>query len=105
MGPLPVASIIDWLIVALALGSTLVGSYVGYQAYRGYRRHDSRTMRALSLGLFFLTAVAFGIAFVGSLLLREGYLGLQYQPLLTLVTRLFQFLGVLLIAYSLHSRQ
>lgn len=99
------ATLVDWAIVALALGSTLVGSYVGYQAYRGYRRHDSRAMRALSVGLFFLTAVSFSIAFVGSLLLREGYIGLQYQPLLTLVTRLFQFLGVLLIAYSLHSRK
>ncbi|MFH5798767.1 hypothetical protein [Haladaptatus sp. CMAA 1911] len=99
-----IATAIDWVIVVLALGSTLVGGYVGYQAYRGYRRHDSRTMQALSMGLFFLTAVAFGIAFVGSLLLREGYIGLQYQQPLTLVTRLFQFLGVLLIAYSLHSR-
>ena len=100
-----VAAIIDWIIMAFAFGSTLVGSYVGYQAYRGYRRHDSRTMQALSMGLFFLTAVAFGIAFVGSLLLRQGYLGLQYQQPLTLITRLFQFLGVLLIAYSLHSRR
>lgn len=100
-----VAALVDWIIVALALGSTLVGSYVGYQAYRGYRRHDSRAMRALSAGLFFLTAVAFGIAFVGSVLLREGYIGLQYQQLLTLVTRLFQFLGVVLIAFSLHSRK
>ena len=37
---------------------------MGYQAYRGYRRHDSRTMRALSAGLFFLTTVAFGVASV-----------------------------------------
>lgn len=100
----PVTAAVDWAIVALAFGSTLVGSYVGYQAYRGYRRHDSRAMRALSVGLFLLTAVAFGVAFVGSLLLREGYLGLQYQRPLTFLTRLFQFLGVLLIAYSLHSR-
>ncbi|ELZ61391.1 MULTISPECIES: hypothetical protein [unclassified Haloferax] len=98
------SAVLDWLIVSLALGSTLVGSYVGYQAYRGYRRHDSRTMRALSAGLFFLTAVAFGVAFVGSVLLRQGYIGLQYQQPLTLVTRLFQFCGVVLIAYSLHSR-
>ncbi|ELZ28408.1 hypothetical protein C474_14909 [Halogeometricum pallidum JCM 14848] len=104
MAPVSVGVAIDWAIIALAFGSTLVGAYVGYQAYRGYRRHDSRPMRALSLGLFFLTAVAFGIAFVGSLLLREGYLGLGYQQPLTLLTRLFQFLGVLLIAYSLHSR-
>jgi cytochrome bd-type quinol oxidase subunit 1 len=98
------AAVVEWLIFALALGSTLVGGYVGYQAYRGYRRHDSRTMRALSLGLLLLTTVAFGLAFVGSLLLREGYLGLQYQQPLTLATRGLQFLGVVLIAYSLHPR-
>lgn len=95
---------IDGLIVALALGSTLVGGYVGYHAYRGYRHHDSRAMQALSLGLVLLTTVAFGIAFGGSLLLRQGYLALRFQPVLTLVTRGFQFVGVLLIAYSLHSR-
>ncbi|MDS0295560.1 DUF7521 family protein [Halogeometricum luteum] len=104
MAPVSPGAAMEWSIVALALGSTLVGAYVGYQAYRGYRRHDSRPMRALSLGLFLLTALAFGIAFVGSLLLREGVIGLQYQQPLTLLTRLFQFLGVLLIAYSLHSR-
>ncbi|AFK21344.1 hypothetical protein E6P09_16770 (plasmid) [Haloferax mediterranei ATCC 33500] len=99
------SAVVDWLIIGLAFGSTLVGGYVGYQAYRGYRRHDSRTMRSLSLGLFLLTAVAFSVAFVGSLLLREGYIGLRYQRPLTLVTRTFQFFGVLLIAYSLHSRE
>jgi cytochrome bd-type quinol oxidase subunit 1 len=97
-------AVIDVVIVALAFGSTLVGGYVGYQAYRGYRRHDSRAMQALSLGLLLLTTVAFGIAFGGSLLLRQGYLTLRYQPALTLVTRGFQFVGVILIAYSLHSR-
>lgn len=97
-------AVIDVVIVALAFGSTLVGGYVGYQAYRGYRRHDSRAMQALSLGLLLLTTVAFGIAFGGSLLLRQGYLALRYQPALTLVTRGFQFVGVILIAYSLHSR-
>lgn len=99
-----VAAAVEWLIVALAFGSTLIGGYVGYQAYRGYRRHDSRAMRALSLGLLLLTTVAFGIAFGGSVLLREGYLALRYQPYLTLLTRSLQFFGVLLIAYSLHSR-
>lgn len=99
-----VGAAVDGLIVALAFGSTLVGGYVGYQAYRGYRRHDSRAMRALSLGLFLLTTAAFGIAFGGSVLLRQGYLAIRFQPALTLVTRGFQFLGVVLIAYSLHSR-
>lgn len=97
--------VVEWLIFGLAFASTLVGGYVGYQAYRGYRRHDSRTMQSLSLGLFLLTAVAFSVAFVGSVLLRHGYLALRFQRPLTLLTRICQFLGVLLIAYSLHSRE
>jgi hypothetical protein len=99
-----VEAVLNAAILLLALGSTLVGGYVGYQAYRGYRRHDSRTMRALAAGLFCLTGVAFAVAFVGSVLLRQGIIPLSFQQPLTLVTRVFQFLGVVLIAYSLHSR-
>ncbi|MFB6164910.1 MAG: hypothetical protein ABEJ31_07110 [Haloarculaceae archaeon] len=98
------ATLLRWAIGALALGSTVVGSYVGYQAYRGFRRHDSRSMRYLSVGLVLLTAVAFLAAFVGSLLLRQGVLPTTYRQPLTLVTRALQFLGVLFIAYSLHTR-
>ncbi len=98
------STFVGWSVVALAFGSTVVGGYVGYQAYRGYRRHHSRTMQYLSVGLFCLTTVSFGVAFVGSVLLRQGLLPAPYQQPLTLVTRTFQFLGVLFIAYSLHRR-
>jgi hypothetical protein len=93
-----------WTIFALSAGSVVVGSYVGYQAYRGFRRHDSRPMQYLSIGLFLLTAVAFGLSFVGSLLLQMDVLPRTFQQPLTLLTRLLQFLGVFFIAYSLHER-
>ena len=93
-----------WTIFALSAASVVVGSYVGYQAYRGFRRNDSRPMQYLSIGLFLLTAVAFGLSFVGSLFLRQGLLPLSYEQPLVLLTRLFQFLGVFFIAYSLHKR-
>ncbi|WP_424019485.1 DUF7521 family protein [Halorientalis pallida] len=94
-----------WLIFALSAGSVVVGSYVGYQAYRGFRRHDSRPMQYLSIGLFLLTAVAFGLSFVGSILLQMQVLPPEtFQQPLTLLTRLLQFLGVFFIAYSLHKR-
>jgi hypothetical protein len=93
-----------WTIFALSAGSVVVGSYVGYQAYRGFRRHDSRPMQYLSIGLFLLTAVAFGLSFVGSLLLQMDVLPRTFQQPLTLLTRLLQFLGVFFIAYSLHKR-
>lgn len=97
-------ALLDWAIVTLAFGSTVVGSYVGYQAYRGFRRNRSRPMQFLAVGLFLLTAVSFVLAFVGSVLLRQGLLPLVYDRPLTLVTRAIQFLGVLFIAYSLHQR-
>lgn len=99
-----ITTAVQWFVLALAFGSTVVGGYVGYQAYRGYRRHHSRTMQYLSVGLFLLTAVAFTTAFVGSLLLRQGILPESLQQSLTLLTRTFQFVGVLFIAYSLHRR-
>lgn len=100
-----VDTLMNWLITALAFGSTVLGGYVGYQAYRGYRRHNSRAMRYLSVGLFCLTAVAFVVAFIGSVLLQQGLLANRFQQPLTLLTRAFQFIGVLFIAYSLHSRE
>ena len=98
------STVVQWFVVALAFASTVVGGYVGYQAYRGYRRHHSRTMQYLSVGLFLLTSVSFTLAFVGSLLLGQGLLPASYQRPLTVATRTFQFLGVLFIAYSLHRR-
>ena len=91
-------------IVAAAAVSTALGLYIGYQAYRGFRRNDSRPMQLLSVGLILLTAVSFTTAFVASFLLRRGYLPLALEQPVTLVTRLLQLLGLLLIAYSLHRR-
>jgi hypothetical protein len=98
------SSLIEWAIVVVAFGSTVILWYIGYQAYRGFRRHQSRSMQYLSMGLFLLTAVAFGTAFVGSVLLREGIIPFRFQQPLTLLTRILQFLGVAFIAYSLHKR-
>jgi hypothetical protein len=95
---------VGWAIVVFAFASTVVGVYVGYQAYRGYRRHQSRSMQYLSIGLFLLTAVTYGAAFVGSLLFRQGLLPLTLQQPFTLVVRIIQFVGLAFIAYSLYSR-
>lgn len=95
---------IDWGIAALALLSTAVGLYIAYMAFRGYRRHESRSMQYLSIGLIMLTAVAFGIAFLRSVFLRVGIVEQRYGSLLLLVAGMFQFAGLAFIAYSLHSR-
>ncbi|WP_323190394.1 hypothetical protein [Halostella sp. PRR32] len=95
---------IQWAILAASFASTVVGLYVAYQAYRGYRRHQSRPMQYLSLGLVILMGVTFASAFVGSLLLRGGVVPNDYRPGFTLLVRLLQLLGVAFIAYSLSLR-
>lgn len=48
----------EFVAPAAAL-TAVVGLFVAGQAYRGYRRHDSQTMRALAVGIVCLTAVPF----------------------------------------------
>ncbi|WP_248515692.1 DUF7521 family protein [Salinarchaeum laminariae] len=92
------------VILAASLLATLLGLVVGYQAYRGFRRHHSASMRQLSAGLLLLTAGSYTLAFVGTLLLRAGYLDASLQDPLTLVVRLLQVAGLALITYSLYNR-
>jgi ABC-type transport system involved in multi-copper enzyme maturation permease subunit len=92
------------LVVAAAFLSTVVGLYIGYQAYRGFRRHESASMRYLSVGLVLLTAVTYSSAFLGSVLLRRGLLPASYQAPFQLLVRLTQLAGLLFIAYSLRRR-
>ncbi|MFB6068421.1 MAG: hypothetical protein ABEJ90_00660 [Halobacterium sp.] len=91
-------------IVAVSLVSTAVGLFVGYQAYRGFRRHQSRSMQYLSVGLILLTAVTNTAAFVGSALLRYGVIAPRFQLPFTLAVRVLQFAGLVCIAYSLYRR-
>lgn len=95
---------LQWVLLGLSLVATLLGLVVGYQAYRGFRRHDSASMRQLSVGLLLLTAVSYTLAFVGTLLLRAGYLDASLQDPLTLVVRVLQVAGLALITYSLYNR-
>lgn len=96
--------LLDWALLAAALGLVVLGLVLGYQAYRGFRRNDSRPMQFLSVGLILLTAVAYTLAFVSTLLLREGIVPIEFQRPITLGVRLVQFAGLLLITYSLYRR-
>ena len=91
------------LATMTAAGLTaVVGLYIGYQAYRGLRRHDSAPMRYLSIGMVLLFGVTYVAAFTGTALLRVGTLPLLYQDYFRLVVRLVQLAGLLCIAYSLY---
>jgi hypothetical protein len=45
------------VVFVLALATVLLGLYIAYQAYRGYRRNRSRPMLYLSAGIVLLTFV------------------------------------------------
>lgn len=95
---------IELVLLGLSLLATVLGLVIGHQAYRGFRRHESASMRQLSVGLLLLTAVSYSLAFAGTMLLRAGYLSAGLQNPLTLVVRVLQVLGLGLITYSLYNR-
>lgn len=50
-GPVEYATILTTLVVLI------LGAYVGYQAYRGYRRNSNRPILFLGLGIFLVTTI------------------------------------------------
>ncbi|WP_227354323.1 DUF7521 family protein [Haladaptatus salinisoli] len=51
----------DGLIFAFAAVTAIAGAFVAYQAYRGYRRNESRPMLYLAVGIALLTVVPVGV--------------------------------------------
>ncbi len=49
------------LVALFSAAVAVVGVFVAYQAYRGYRRNESRPMLYLALGIVLLTAVPVGV--------------------------------------------
>jgi hypothetical protein len=98
-------TLIELAVIVAAGASTLVGLYIGYQAYRALQLYDDRSMFYLAVGLILLTVVTYSTAFVGTLLLHLEVLGVPAQDPFRLVVRLLQLAGLLCIAYSLSLRR
>lgn len=57
-------------LTTLAAALTVVlGLYVSYLAYRGYRRNDSTTMRVLAVGVLFIAVVPYAVSYAAAPLL------------------------------------
>ena len=98
------ASPYEWVSFALIVGIVAVGLFIGYHAYRGFRRHESRPMRFLSIGLSFLTALGPSLAFTIFLGISFDVIPESYGGPLSVTYRTFQLVGFLLIASSLYQR-
>ncbi|SDK44521.1 DUF7521 family protein [Natronorubrum texcoconense] len=79
-------------ITALASALTaVVGLFVAHLAYRGYRRNDSQTMRALAVGIVCIAVIPYLILY-----LFDPVLGLTDAQSLLAIT-LFHTAGLLAI--------
>ena len=50
-------SLLSAMAIASQLATIIVGTYVAYQSYRGYRRNESRPMLTLAIGLVLMIPV------------------------------------------------
>lgn len=75
--------------------TAVVGLFVAYQAFRGYRRNDSRPMLFLAIGLLLLTTVPFGLSYTVARLTAAS------DALVLLVISLCNVAGLASILYSL----
>lgn len=97
-------TLLDWSVLAVSVASVVLGLVIGYQAYRGFRRNDSRSMQYLSVGLILLTAVPFTLSFAGTLVLYfRPDLAAFRQPY-QFVIRIIMFLGLGFLTVSLYEK-
>lgn len=96
-----VASPVGLLAGVAATGSAVVGLYIGYQAYRGLRRNDERSMRWLSVGMILLFGLTYTLAVAGQGLVAFRVVPVHLQAELRLLVRVTQLAGLGCIAYSL----
>jgi len=92
-GPIP-----DWALVymqAVDVLSALIGIFISYQAYRGYRRNESKPMLYISIGFVLVLAVPF--------VLLVALVLIPFVPVAAvgIVQQTSQVLGLLAIVYAL----
>ena len=89
-----------WLLAnfVLLVGLSLI---IVYQAYRGYRRHGSRPMLFLALGVVLLTIVPTVVSLVASRYVSATVFGTTVAPFVESI----RVLGLASIVYSLYGRR
>jgi multisubunit Na+/H+ antiporter MnhB subunit len=101
MSPVEFGSPIGLLAGMAATVSAVIGLYIGYQAYRGLRRNDERSMRWLSVGMILLFGLTYLLAVAGQGLIAFRLVPIHLQNVVRLAVRVTQVAGLACIAYSL----
>lgn len=99
----------ETVLYLVLLAATLIASGLGliivFQAYRGYRRNDSRPMLLLAVGFTLLTLGPFVLSLLVTAVaqsLPPGSLLVVYW--LPLASRVLEIAGLSVILYSFYSR-
>lgn len=92
------ASPAEWVatfVQATDVLSAIIGLFIAYQAYRGYRRNDSRPMLVIAVGFALALAVPF--------LLVVLYVAVPFlsEALVAVLSQLSQLSGLIAILYAL----
>lgn len=93
------------LVVGLSLTATILSALIAYQAFRGYRRNNSKPMLALAIGFTFITTIPFFVDLVFFPLFGRLYSARVASVVLPMVKYSIQILGLSFVLYSLYSRQ
>lgn len=102
LSPYDLWTLMNAVTGAFAFASTVLGVAISYMAYRGLRRHDSRPMQYLAVGMMVLFGVSYAVALLGQTLVSVGLVPVYTQQVFRLVVRVLQFGGLAAITYSLY---
>jgi hypothetical protein len=99
--------VIEYLVLlTLTLVAIVMGTYVVFQAYRGYRRNNSQRMLFLAIGFAFLTVVPFVLSLVVAGIGQQlGFGPRVYTAYIPIVSRILEICGLGVIVYSLYTRK
>ena len=88
----------EWVITyvqATDVLAALLGIFIAYQAYRGYRRNESRPMLFISIGFVLVLAIPF------LLLLLYLAIPMLTETIVVILTETSQVIGLVAIVYAL----
>ena len=96
-------SVLYLMLLAATMVAAALGLIIVFQAYRGYRRNDSRRMLYLATGLALITVAPFLLSIVVTVFAPAvGSSGLLLSYVLPIASRVLEIAGLLLILYSLY---
>lgn len=93
------------LVVGLSLIATVLSGLIAYQAFRGYRRNDSKPMLYLAVGFVFITTIPFFVDLVFYPVFGRMYSARTASVVLPTVKYSIQVVGLAFVLYSLYSRE